>query len=93
MSLFDSIKYPITEEFRNEDLLRLPDEIFNPWLIDIKVFVKFTREGIFPRTNRRGAVSYLISYGYYEMSMDYQMLSKYFLVLLKERIQEYDVLD
>lgn len=37
MTIFDIIKYPITEEFRAEDLQRIPEPIINKWLSVLSV--------------------------------------------------------
>ncbi len=85
MTIFDTIRYPITEDFRMEDLQRIPFEIYSTWWYDDLYNIRIIKEEI-----HRGVYSPTPAEIYFLVKR-YQSDTRIHLVkLLRQRILEYE---
>lgn len=90
MSLFDVIKYPITNIYSSEELDRLPDGIYVPWINWL--YSACTDKIGSPDTtqNRVSLVQYFIMLGDFMFNKDTEIIHRYATLQLKEMIKEYN---
>lgn len=90
MSLFDTLRYPITNIYSSEELDRLPQDIYTPWIEWL--YSACTDKIGTPDTtkNRVGQVQYFIMLGDFMYDKNVDVMMKYATLQLKEMIKEYE---
>ena len=80
MSLFDVIKYPISNPPSMDELRAIPDEVLDKWAINVRRFMK--------GASKEYMVGYLSTY--YRLSKD-KIQSTYEVSILRNLLREYNV--
>jgi len=92
MSLFDVIKYPITDIYKEEELQRLPKDLFDSWAEFVGIASTGDSSRVSYNNNRSALIQYLLALGEILYNKDETFLKEYVTYYLRERIREYEPL-